>query len=61
MVKKCKEMEQDSVGNNCKRHLGQPYLLSNQDKLNMLADAMGKKLGLRYIIHLINCHYHHKV
>ena len=56
MVNKCKEMEQDSIGNNCKRHLGQPYLLSNSDELNILAYAMGKKLGLRYITHLINYH-----
>ena len=53
-------MEQEYIGNNCTRHLGQPYLLSNPDELNILADAMENKLGLRYTTHLINCHRHHK-
>ena len=35
-------MEQDYTGNNCTRHLGQPYLLSNPDELNILADAIEK-------------------
>ena len=61
MVNKCKEIEQEYTGNNCTRHFGQPYLLSNPDKRNILADAMEKKLGLRYTTHLINCHRHHKV
>ena len=30
------------------------------DELNILADAMENKLGLRYKTHLINCHCHHK-
>ena len=53
-------MEQEYTGNNCTRHLGQPYLLSNPDKLNILTYAMEKKLGLCYTTHLINCHRHHK-
>ena len=60
MVKKCKEMEQEYTGKNCTRHLGQPYLLSNPDELNILADAMENKLGLHYTTHLINYHFHHK-
>ena len=60
MVNRCKEMEQEYTGNNCTRHLGQPDLLSNPDELNILADAMGNKLGLRYKTHLINFHRHHK-
>ena len=60
MVYNCKEMEQDYTENNCTRHLGQPYLLSNLDELNIIADAMGNQLGLRYTTHLINCHRHHK-
>ena len=60
MVNRCKEMEQEYTGNNCTRHLGQPYLLSNPDELNILADAMEHKLGLRYTTHLINCRRHHK-
>ena len=53
-------MEQEYTENNCTRHLGQPYLLSNLDELNILADAMEKQLVLRYTTHLINCHRHHK-
>ena len=53
-------MEQEYTGNNCTRHLGQPYLLSNPDELNILADTMKKKLDLHYTAHLINCHRHHK-
>ena len=60
MVIRCEEMEQEYTGNNCTRHLGQPYLLSNSDELNTLADAM-KKIGLRYTTHLINCHLQHIV
>ena len=45
MVNKCKEMEQEYTGNNCTRHLGQPYLLSNPDELNILAGDMKKKSG----------------
>ena len=44
----------------CRRHLDQPYLLSNPDELNILAYAMEKKLGLHYTTHLINFHRHHK-
>ena len=59
MVNKCKEMEQDYTRNNCTRHLGQPYLLSNSDELNILADYMENILGLRYTTKLINFHCHH--
>ena len=59
MVNKCKEMEQEYTVNNCTRHLNPPHLLSNLDKLNILADAMENRLGLRYTTHLINCHRHH--
>ena len=45
MVDRCKEMENEYTGSNCKRHLGQPYILSNPEKLNILADAMENKLG----------------
>ena len=60
MVNRCRYMEQEYTGNNCTRHLGQPYLLSNPDELNILADAMEKKLGLHYTTDLINFHRHHK-
>ena len=53
-------MEQEYTENNCTRHLGQPYLLSNPDELNTLTYVMGNKLGFRYTTHLINCHRHQK-
>ena len=53
-------MEQEHTGNNCTRHLGQPYLLSNTDELNILEDAMENKIDLLYTTQLINCHRHHK-
>ena len=39
MVNRCKEMEQNNT-KKVTRHFGQPYLLSNPDELNILADAM---------------------
>ena len=51
-------MDQEYTGNNCTRHLGQPYLLSNLDELNILADAIENKLCLCYTTHLIYCHGH---
>ena len=54
MFNRCKEMEQEYIENNRTRHLGQPYLLSNLDKLNILAGVMENKLGLRYTTHPIN-------
>ena len=61
MVNRCKEMDLQYTGNNCKNHLGKPYLLSNPDELNILADAMENKLGLRYTTHLISWNIHHNV
>ena len=59
MVNNCKETEQEYTGNNIvTRHLNTPYLLSNLDKLNILADAMENRLGLSYTTHLIHCHCH---
>ena len=51
-------MDQEYTGNNCTRHLNPPYLLSNPDELNILADTMENRLGLRYTTHIINCHFH---
>ena len=59
MVNKCKEMEQDYTGNNnVTRNLNPPYLLSNLDELNILADLMENRLSLRYTTLLVNCHCH---
>ena len=53
-------MDQEYTGKNITRHFGQPYLLSNPDELNILANAMENKLGCCYKTHIINCHRHHK-
>ena len=39
--------------------LNPPYLLSNPDELNILADATENRLGLRYATRLIIFHHHH--
>ena len=52
-------MEQQYTGNNnVTRHLNPPYLLSNLDELNILADSMENRLGLSYTTKLINFHLH---
>ena len=57
MVNKYKEMEQEYTGNNnITRNLNPPYLLSNLDEINIHADLMENRLGLRYTTQLINCH-----
>ena len=53
-------MEQEYTGNNCTMHLNPPYLLSNLDELNLLADSMENRLGLRYKTLLVNYHRHQK-
>ena len=54
MVYKCKEVEQDyTVNNNVTRHLNPPYLLSNLDELNILADSMENRIGITYTTQLI--------
>ena len=61
MVNKCKEMEQQyTVNNNVTRNLNPPYLVSNVDEINILADSMENRLGLTYTIKLINCHCYRK-
>ena len=60
MVGRCKEMELQYTGENITKHFGQPYLLKNTDELNILADAMENRIGLRYTTHLINFHGHQK-
>ena len=59
MVNNCKEMEQEYTGNNhVTRNLNPPYLLSNLDELNILADSMENRPGLRYATQLINFRRH---
>ena len=59
MVNKCKAIEQEyTENNNVTRHLNPPYLLSNLYELNILADSMENRLGIRYTTLLINFHRH---
>ena len=52
-------MEQDYTGNNnVTRHFNPPYLVSNLDELNILADSTENRLGLTYTTKLINCRRH---
>ena len=59
MVNKRIEMNQEYTGNNRTRHLNPPYILSNLDELNILADSTKNRLGLRYTNLLINFHRQH--
>ena len=38
-----------------KKH-GRPYLLSSSSEINIIANSMERRLGLRYTTLLINCH-----
>ena len=50
-------MEQEYTGNNnITSNFNPPYLLSNLDEINIHADSMENRLGLRYTKQLINCH-----
>ena len=52
-------MKQEYTGNNnVARNLNPPYLLSNLDEINILADSMENRLGISYTTQLINCHCH---
>ena len=52
-------MKQEYTGNNnVTRHLNPPYLVSNVDELNLLANSMENRLGITYTTKLLNCHRH---
>ena len=52
-------MEQEYTGNNnVTRHLNPPYVVSNVDELNLLANSTENRLGITYTTKLINCHRH---
>ena len=52
-------MNQEYTGNNnLTRHLNPPYLVSNVDELNLVADLMKNRLGITYTTKLLNCHRH---
>ena len=44
------------TGNNVTKKHGRPYLLSSSYEINIIANSMGKRLGLRYTNLLINFH-----
>ena len=44
------------MGNNVTKKHGRPYLLSYSSEINIIANSMGKRLGLQYTTLLINCH-----
>ena len=48
------------TGNNGTKRSGQPYLISSSREINMIANSMERRLGLRYTTLLINCHRHRK-
>ena len=59
MVNKCKEMNKEYTGsNNLTRNFNPPYLVSNVDELNILANLMENRLGITYTTKLINCNRH---
>ena len=52
-------MKQEYTGNNnLTRHLNPPYLVSNLDELNIVANLMENRLGITYTTKLLNCHCH---
>ena len=44
------------TGKNVTKNHGKPYLLSYSSELNLIANSMERRLGLRYTTLLINCH-----
>ena len=47
-----------TVNNNLTRHLNPPYLVSNMDELNLLANLMENRLGITYTTKIIHFHHH---
>ena len=44
------------TGNNGTKRSGRPYLISSSYEINIIANSMERRLGLRYTNILINCH-----
>ena len=44
------------MGNNETKNNGRPYLISSSYEINLIANYMERRLGLRYTTLLINCH-----
>ena len=54
----CIEKGVKYTGKNVTKKHGIPYLLFSSSEINLLANSMENRLGLRYNPHLINCHRH---
>ena len=54
----CIERGVKYAGKNVIKKHGRPYLLYSSSEINLLADSIQKRLGLRYTTLLINCHRH---
>ena len=52
----CIEQGVKYTGRNVTKNHGRPHLLSYSYEINILADSMQNRLGLRYTTLLINCH-----
>ena len=50
------EKELKYTGNNETKKHGRPYLIYSSSEINIIANSMGKRLGLRYTTLFINCH-----
>ena len=48
------------TGNNKTKKNGRPYLISSSHEINLIANSMERRLGLRYTTLLINFHRHTK-
>ena len=48
--------EGEVYGKECKKKHCRPYLLSSSSEINIIANSMGKRLGLRYTTLLVNFH-----
>ena len=54
----CNEKGVKYTGGNVTKMHGRPYLLSSYSEINLLANSMQNRIGLRYTTPLINCHRH---
>ena len=54
----CNEKGDKYTGKNVTKNHGRPYLLSSSSEINMLANSMQNRLGLRYATLFINLHRH---
>ena len=48
------------TGNNGTKRSGRPYLISSSHEINLIANYMERRLGLRYTTIIIDCHRHTK-